>query len=605
MKINTLKKILCVVLCAIMAASAPLSAAALELNSVPVIYVGEISDNALYVNPNKNNSEAIFDASSSEFTGHITNLVSGLILAEFSGVSAGIPSVKTGIKGLMDPILCTPDGESQNPDIGAWQYTKPVSEYTEDSIFTDNLKAFVSAASGFISADEIFFFSYDWRLDPLDSADSLRDFIDHVESVTGKRKAAILAVGNGGVVANAYLYEHATHAEKNITSALFYNCSILGNALIGDFMSGKITRTNDYHDSFFDDIKEITGEYRGSAFMTFLSDDATGLIYNIGKNLLGDSAITKLIMRLAVLLGITIGEGQDLHKTIGKAYNKFASTADNVIYDDLLREYLRNMPGLWALVPEKDFDDAIDFLFEDEFINGRLEEKITAYRDVLENTDRTFTQAKQNGINVCVVSNYGYQLLPVTVSLDDISDGIESVKYSSAGAVTTDNSKDPDHLIYCTNDKHSHASADNDINAAYCILPENTWFIKDVPHGDMTKAPVATFLVWLLFGFSQRHVRENHNYTQYMSYSEYSGKLSPYTAPGDEFSETKYGDIDCSGAIESADARLALRISVGLDKANKETEIIADVDGDRAITSADARLILRRAVGLDLSFPVE
>lgn len=605
MKINTLKKILCVVLCALMVTATPLSAVAVELNSVPVIYVGEISDNALYINPNKNNSEAVFDTSSSEFTGHITSLASGLILTELSGVEAGITPVKTGIKGLMDPILCTPDGESLNPAIGAWEYEKPVSEYTEDAVYTDNLKAFVSAASGFVSADEIFFFSYDWRLDPLGSADSLKDFIDHVKSATGEKKVAVLAAGNGGVVTNAYLYKHASHAEKNIASAVFYNCPLLGSSLIGDFMSGQIVRTNEYHDSFFDDIKEITGEYRGDAFMTFLSDDATGLIYNIGKNILGDSSLTKLVMKLAVLLGITIGEGQDLHKTIGKAYNKLASSADDVIYDDFLRDYLKNMPGLWALVPEKNFDDAIDFLFEGELINGSLDEKITAYRDVLENTDKTFTEAKQNGINVCVISNYGYQLLPVTVSLDDVSDGIESVKYSSAGAVTTDNSRDPDHLIYCTNEKHSHASPDNDINAAYCILPENTWFIKDVPHGDMTKAPVATFLVWLLFGFSQRHVRENSNYTQYMTYSEYSQKLSPYTAPGDEFSETKYGDIDESGAIESADARLALRISVGLDTATKETKLIADVDGDKEVTSADARLILRRAVGLDLVFPVE
>ena len=605
MKTNTVKKLICMLLCALMVMSAPLSAFAVELNSVPVIYVGELSENALYENPGKNGSTVVFDAASSDFTGGMASIVMGVALSAFTDVSTGTSSVKSGIKKLMDPILCAPNGESASSNVGVWQYTEPLSAYTEDSIFTDNIKGFVNAASGFISSKEIFFFSYDWRLDPLESAKALKDFVDHVEALTGKSRVAILSVGYGGIITNSYLYKYGAHASANITSTVFYDCPILGNALIGDFMSGNIVRTNKYHDSFFDDIKEITGEYRGTAFMNFLSDDATGLIKSIGANLLGDSALTSLVMKLAVLLGITIGESQDLHKTLGKAYNKFASNADDIVYDDFLKDYLKNMPGLWALVPEKDYKDAIDFLFEDDFINSELERKITEYREVQKNTAKTFTNAKLGGINVCVVANYGYQLLPVTVSLDDLSDGIESVKYASAGAVTTDNSTDKGHLLYCINGTHTHTSPDNDINAAYCILPESTWFIKNVPHADMTKTPVATFLVWLLFGYTQRNIRENANYTQFMSYSGYSQKLSPYTNPDDEFGKAKYGDVDYSGTIDAADARTILRVAVNLEVVNKETKIICDVDGNSKVEAADARLVLRYAVGLETSFPAK
>ena len=65
------------------------------------------------------------------------------------------------------------------------------------------------------------------------------------------------------------------------------------------------------------------------------------------------------------------------------------------------------------------------------------------------------------------------------------------------------------------------------------------------------------------------------------------------------FSVPVTGDIDCNGIITSADARLALRASVGIEQS---TEIIArrgDTDGDGEVTSADARNILRAAVGLD------
>lgn len=61
------------------------------------------------------------------------------------------------------------------------------------------------------------------------------------------------------------------------------------------------------------------------------------------------------------------------------------------------------------------------------------------------------------------------------------------------------------------------------------------------------------------------------------------------------------GDIDNNGKITAADARLALRIAVGLDSAVKNTAkfTAGDVNHDNKITAADARLILRAAVGLE------
>ena len=61
------------------------------------------------------------------------------------------------------------------------------------------------------------------------------------------------------------------------------------------------------------------------------------------------------------------------------------------------------------------------------------------------------------------------------------------------------------------------------------------------------------------------------------------------------------GDVDGNGKVESADARLALRASVGLEKYGKNSAAFnaADADYDGKITSADARLILRASVGLD------
>ena len=68
--------------------------------------------------------------------------------------------------------------------------------------------------------------------------------------------------------------------------------------------------------------------------------------------------------------------------------------------------------------------------------------------------------------------------------------------------------------------------------------------------------------------------------------------------PRPVFCET--GDLDGNGVLEPADARAALRLSVGLDRDMDDPyPVSADMDGDGAVSPADARQILRYAVGLD------
>ena len=59
------------------------------------------------------------------------------------------------------------------------------------------------------------------------------------------------------------------------------------------------------------------------------------------------------------------------------------------------------------------------------------------------------------------------------------------------------------------------------------------------------------------------------------------------------------GDVDISGDISAADARLVLRASVGLEEKTEAILNRGDVDNDGEISSADARIILRASVGLE------
>ncbi|MBQ6066949.1 MAG: dockerin type I repeat-containing protein, partial [Clostridia bacterium] len=59
------------------------------------------------------------------------------------------------------------------------------------------------------------------------------------------------------------------------------------------------------------------------------------------------------------------------------------------------------------------------------------------------------------------------------------------------------------------------------------------------------------------------------------------------------------GDVDHDGKISSADARLALRGSVGLEELTADFIMRADVDRNGKVESSDARTILRTSVNLD------
>ena len=62
-----------------------------------------------------------------------------------------------------------------------------------------------------------------------------------------------------------------------------------------------------------------------------------------------------------------------------------------------------------------------------------------------------------------------------------------------------------------------------------------------------------------------------------------------------------YGDVDGDGKISAADARLALRTSVGLEKYSEDSCYYkaANVESKDKLSAADARLILRASVGLE------
>lgn len=59
-----------------------------------------------------------------------------------------------------------------------------------------------------------------------------------------------------------------------------------------------------------------------------------------------------------------------------------------------------------------------------------------------------------------------------------------------------------------------------------------------------------------------------------------------------------FGDVDGNNAIDSADALLVMRLSIGLADLTNEIALRADINGDKSVDSLDALLLLQAAIGI-------
>ncbi|MBR3954530.1 MAG: dockerin type I repeat-containing protein [Clostridia bacterium] len=563
----------------------------------PVIYVADIVNSPIYSNPNKASAEAVFFPAEEEMQSAFLFIIAGFMCYAVAGEEkTGKDLIIRGINSLTKDAACNEYGETQD-GLGVNDYKYPLSYYKDDPAVVTQLMMALDEANGAVGLEHTYLFTYDWRLDPIENAGKLKDFIAHVKSREGAKKVALLCAGNGGVVGNAYLYTYAATAANDVASCVFLNSPLTGHNLVGDVMSGNLTHVTDESESILDTLIQVTKIERANAMVRYINDDPNGMIKQLFDDVFGsDELISQLGFAIIWIVNAALG-GQNVWSDMAKSYSDFISANKDALYTPYLKAFLCNAPGLWALVPQEYFDDAMFFMFGNEEIPAKLEKKINDFRPVLAATKTTLQNAKNNGINVCLVAGYNMQVLPVTGNIDQHSDSMLLTKYASAGATAAKHGSS-DMLTQAVKDGHEHLSPDAQIDASTGALPEHTWYIRNLPNMRYECESAADFVTWLLMSDHQRTIWEELRYPQYMAYSRNKNIIS---ALDNGTTVYYYGDANVDGFVDAGDARLALRVSVGLESITTEIGfILADVDCNGEITAGDARQILRYSVGLDL-----
>ncbi|MCL1952479.1 MAG: hypothetical protein FWF60_06585, partial [Oscillospiraceae bacterium] len=78
-------------------------------------------------------------------------------------------------------------------------------------------------------------------------------------------------------------------------------------------------------------------------------------------------------------------------------------------------------------------------------------------------------------------------------------------------------------------DGHDHIDPARMIDASTCILPEQTWFQRDLHHTNFYSDDATAFMLWLLESDKLLNVRSDARYPQFMAFDAKADTLRAIT----------------------------------------------------------------------------
>ena len=342
---------------------------------------------------------------------------------------------------ILSPLACDSEGNSVEP-VSMVQYPGSMANYPD---FVENLTdgaeiGIVKTAVEKYGAENVYFFTYDWRKTPEALASELKGFIDTAKSDTGKEKVNIICASMGGMVTTAYMYYHGT---DSLDSVVYLSGAQNGTYVCGEALNGRIV---------------------------FEKNTLLNFIYQTT----GDNIFLRIFLALFDGLGVL--------DYITDLANDIVADSFDKANDRVLRDCFGTLCGFWALCPDEAFEGGVETIFgghEEEY--PVLLEKIEETKEFVYSTEETLTNAKNSGVKISFVSNYNGTLVPVHPKANVNGDGVLETELTSNFATVAPLREilTADQLAKAP---YKYVSADKVIDASTALFPDNTWFVKNAPH---------------------------------------------------------------------------------------------------------------------------
>ena len=342
-------------------------------------------------------------------------------------------------------------------------------------------------------------FFYDWRQDPLKTADEFHEYVEKVKELTGAKKVGIIARCLGSSVVMAYL---AKYGNDSVHGVSFNGSVAAGGEIISEPISGKFVLDVNAINRMLADFETI-GWFELDSFITTSVDLAAKTLTAMGFDLNETEIYGKLVQGV----------------TSAMALSTFFT-----------------WPGYWALVCEEDFENALNYVFGEEGSAKRVKykkliDKVVLYHEtVMKEIDTVFESLREDKVNVGVIAKYGFQLAAIADSRDMVADQFATVEKASFGA-TTSTVYEPLSADYIAarvaEGKGKYISPDKRIDASTCAFPDSTWFTKGITHSKWTDFETSVLLA--VVSSDRQLTVDDFEYTQFVVYDNEIETAYPMT----------------------------------------------------------------------------
>ncbi len=497
-----MKKIISVLLAALMIFScASVSFAANETNTkTPVIVVSGMGTFPLY---DTDTSERVFPPSAETIVKNILKVAPSLSAAvllnkwDILGKYGSKP-----IHDFFEKMKCDENGNSVY-NINPTLFPKSAGNYDE---FKDNEKTkgsergVVRAISEKIGWDKTYFFYYDFRRSALDIADDLNEMIENVLKETNSKKISLVAMSFGGTVTTSYIYKYGSEKLHNV---VFASTAVCGTDIVGRLFSGNI-------------------ELEVDAVLNYLEELLIKSNFAYELFGLGESFFAKY--------------GKGAKKAINAYLKAVIEALKEPVYAKVFMDTFARFPGIWGLMNCEYYEEAKKQMVPYANLSESFIKKTDEYAyNVGMKTEEIIKKAESNGVNVYFIGAYGYAGIPITDGSRNHTDTLIDTYLMTGYAKVADYGKTLDvssysHKNACAEKTHSHVSTDGVIDASVCILPEKTWFVKNMSHVEYGREhDSGKLLVWVATSETSVDVHSDSRFPQFLSLNRNSGKCTSLT----------------------------------------------------------------------------
>lgn len=374
------------------------------------------------------------------------------------------------VANIIEPIRTNPDGTSYydtKPIVSGAENTSLAAFKKNDMLdyvpYTGSEFLDMESIAERIGDENVFNFTYDWRVDYNITADELKEYIDDVLEMTGAKKVSIYSISQGCMVVGQYLYKYA-HLRQ--LDNVVFDTPVLGGT------------------SFASDLLKI--------------DEPVVLNYNIILRLLSDI--------LHIELDFT-GLEPILH-------DDFFTDAVRIGRDDLILPPVKSCIAFWEMVPPEKFD-YLAALVLDEKENAEVISAVKKfYSGFMSDITGTFEKAEKYGATVSIKACTGFTLATTT---DTYADSIVDMKYSCGAICAPYGETFPADYKQAVDNGKNSISPDRTVDISAGYWPQRTWVINGLLHGQVEWCEKSLKLVEaLLYTHDLKDAYSSYEFPQFM-----------------------------------------------------------------------------------------